>query len=152
MRYAKAFAVLATIFALIEALNRVRPFLVGYIGLPMPNPYYVRGPELVLLFGVAASLNFAVLYYAGSRFLHIIWNRGISIFHLSSFLVFGIFFLAAFSVPARLFTSDVSSERIRWLVLPAFFGMLSLVLTLLAFGVNLSIAAAQVLRTRFAKQ
>jgi hypothetical protein len=151
MRYGRAFAILAAFFAIIAALEHLTPSF-RYPGIILGDKYWVRGPAPVLLFGVAASVNFAVLYYGGDRLLHVVWNRVLSIFQLSSFALFGICSLIAFSVSSRLMTGSASGEGIAWLiVLPWMVGLLSLLLSLLAFGLNLLLAASQLLRTRFAK-
>jgi hypothetical protein len=148
MLAAKLFAALAVFFALLAALARLVPF--PSLDVPAHATYFVFGPILVLLFCVVASANFALLYYAGVRFFHARWNRTLTILHLSLFVFFGISLSVVFTVSYRIANGPEAGETLRWLVIPSFLGILSLVASLAVFGVNLALVVVQIVRARFA--
>ncbi len=150
MLYAKLFGVLAIVFSICAGLAWLNPLPSLDVGLHAT--YFVLGPVHVLLFCAATSLNFAVLYYAGARFFHARWNRTLSVLHFSLFVCFGISFSVVFAVSVRIANGPEVGEALRWLVVPWFLGVLSLVACFVAFGVNLIFVVLQILRTRFVRQ
>ncbi len=150
MLQTKLFGVLAIVFSICAGLAWLNPLPSLDVGLHAT--YFVLGPVLVLLFCATTSLNFAVLYYAGARFFHARWNRTLSVLHFSLFVCFGISFSVVFAVSVRIANGPEVGEALRWLVVPWFLGVLSLVACFVAFGVNLIFVVVQILRTRFVRQ
>ena len=150
MLQTKLFGVLAIVFSICAGLAWLNPLPSLDVGLHAT--YFVLGPVLVLLFCATTSLNFAVLYYAGARFFHARWNRTLSVLHFSLFVCFGISFSVVFAVSVRIANGPEVGEALRWLVVPWFLGVLSLVACFVAFGVNLIFVVLQILRTRFVRQ
>ena len=146
---AKLFAVLAVIFAILAGLVRLRPPLFG-VDVAVHSTYFVLEPILVLLFCAVTSANFAVLYYAAVRFFHARWNRMLSVLHFFLLVCFGISLSVVFAVSTRGPNGSHVGETLRWLVIPWFLGILSLVSCLAVFGVNLTLVVVQILRARFA--
>ncbi|PYT55544.1 MAG: hypothetical protein DMG43_02720 [Acidobacteria bacterium] len=147
---AKLFAVFAIVFSACAGLGWLSslPSVDTYVH----DKYFVVEPVLVLLFCAVASVNFAVLYYAAARFFHARWNRTLSVLHFSLFVCFGISFSVVFAVSVRIANGSEVGEALRWLVVPWFLGVLSLVACFVAFGVNLIFVVLQILRTRFVRQ
>jgi len=148
---AKLFSVLAVVFAILAGLARLRPLPGVGVDVPVHSTYFVLGPVLVLLFCAVTSLNFAVLYYAAARFFHARWNRTLSIFHFSLFACFGISLSVVFAVSTRVANGpDIGEATLRWLFIPLFLGILSLMVCFVVFAVNLALVVVQLVRTRFA--
>jgi heme/copper-type cytochrome/quinol oxidase subunit 1 len=147
---AKLFSALALIFLICAGLARLKPFSSVFVDLPLHGTYFVFGPMLVLLFCAVASANFAVLYYAAIRIFHARWNRILSILHFSLLVCFGISLAVVFAAPTHGGTGLDAGEALRWLVIPASLGILSLVACLVVFGANLTLVVVQIVRARFA--
>jgi hypothetical protein len=145
---AKLFAGLAVAFSICAGLARLHPLPPAYIA--VRATYFAFGPVLVLLFWAATSLNFAVLYYAAVRFFHGRWNRTLSVLHFSLLVCSGISLSVVFAISTRGPNSPDAGEALRWLVIPASLGILSLVASLAVFGVNLTLVVVQIVRARFA--
>ena len=144
---AKLYAVLAMIFAACAGIAWRN--LPG-VDIGLHDRFFVVGPMLVLLFCAVSSINFAVLYYAADRFFHACWNRTLSILHLSLFVCFGFSLAFVFAMSTRVASDPGVGEAVRWLVVPFFAGILSLVACFVLFGVNLTMVVVQILRARFA--
>ena len=140
----KLFVVLAIVFSACAGLAWLSPLRA--VDISVHDKYFVVGPVFVLLFCAVASVNFAVLYYAGARFFHAEWNRTLSVLHFSLFVCFGLSFAVVFAMSTR----PGIGEALRWLVIPWFLGILSLVGCFILFGINLAIVVVQILRARFA--
>jgi hypothetical protein len=112
--------------------------------------YFVYAPKLVLLFCAVASLNFAVLYYAGARFFHARWNYALSVLHSALFVCFGVSLFVVFAMSGRVANGPDAGEALRWLAIPWFLGILSLFLSFVVFSVSLTLTVVQVVRTRLA--
>jgi heme/copper-type cytochrome/quinol oxidase subunit 1 len=135
---AKLFAVLAVIFAILAGLVRLRPPLFG-VDVAVHSTYFVLEPILVLLFCAVTSANFAVLYYAAVRFFHARWNPMLSVLHFSLLVYFGVSLSVVFAVSTHGANGPDVGETLRWLVIPWFLVILSLVACLAVFGVNLTL-------------
>jgi hypothetical protein len=146
---AKLFAGLAIVFFVCAGLAWLNPL--PAVDIYVRAPYFVFGPILILLFCALTSANFAVLYYAAVRFFHGRWNRTLSVLHFSLLVCFGISFSVVFAVGTRVANGpDVGEATLRWLFIPLFLGILSLVLCFVVFAVNLALTAVQLVRARFA--
>jgi heme/copper-type cytochrome/quinol oxidase subunit 1 len=145
---AKLFVVLAIVFSVCTGLAWLNPFLA--LDIYLHETYFVFGPKLVLLFCAVASLNFAVLYYAAARFFHARWNHALSVLHFTLFVCFGISLSIVFAMSRRVANGPDVGEALRWLVIPWFLGILSLLLSFVVFGVSLTLTVVQILRARFA--
>lgn len=145
---AKLFAGFAVGFLICAGLARLKPLPPADVYLH--DTYIVFGSALVLLFCAVASLNFAVLYYAATRFFHARWNRTLSILHLSLFVCFGVSLSVVFAMSTSMGNSPDAGQALRWLVIPWLLGILSLFASFLVFGVNLTLTAVQIVRARFA--
>jgi len=147
MRPAKLFAELAFAFAVLAGLTYLSPF--PGLDLYVHGVYRVVGPRLVLLFCVAASLNFAVLYYAGERFFQARWNRALSILHVCLFLSFAIGLSVAFAISTHFATGAGSEVEIYWTVVPLLVGLCGLVTGFVVFAINLALTVRHIVRARF---
>ncbi len=145
---AKLFAVLAIAFSICAGLAWLNPL--PSVDIYVHDKYFVFGPILVLLFCAVTSVNFAVLYYTAARFFHARWNRTLSVLHFSLFVCFGISFSVVFAMSTRVANGPDMGEALRWLVIPWFLGILSLVVCFIVFGVNLTLTVVQFVRARFA--
>lgn len=150
MKAARLFAMLTFIFLVLLGLSKL--VLLPGLDVTLHSTYLVFGPELVLLFSVVASANFAVLYYAGERIFRADWNRRLTILHFCLFLCFAIALSLAFTVSGLVTNGSMPSGSLRWEAVPMLLGILSLVASLLVFGLNLTLMVAQILRTRFARR
>jgi heme/copper-type cytochrome/quinol oxidase subunit 1 len=148
MLSAKLFGVLALVFLVCAGLARLNPL--PPVDIAVHDRFFAVGPILVFLFCAVTSVNFAVLYYAAGRFFHARWNRTLSILHFSLFACFGLSFAVVFAVSARVAKDPAVGEAFRWLVIPWFLGILSLVTCFVLFGVNLTMVVFQIVRARFA--
>lgn len=145
---AKLFAGFAVVFFICAGLAWLKPLPAADVYLH--DTYIVFGAAFILLFCAVASLNFAVLYYAATRFFHARWNCTLSILHLSLFVCFGVSLSVVFAMSRRMGNSPDAGLALRWLVIPWLLGILSLFASFLVFGVNLTLAVVQIVRTRFA--
>ena len=148
MLSAKLFAVLGIVFLICAGLARLNPL--ASVDIAVHDSYFAVGPKLVFMFCAVTSVNFAVLYYAAARFFHAHWNRTLSVLHFLLFACFGFSFVIVFAMSTRVANDPGAGEALRWLVIPWFLGILSLVICFVLFGVNLSIVVVQILRARFA--
>jgi heme/copper-type cytochrome/quinol oxidase subunit 1 len=148
MLSAKLFAALAIIFLTCAGLAWLSPM--PAVDISVHDKYFAFGPRLVFLFCAVTSVNFAVLYYAAARFFRARWNRALSVLHFSLFICFGFSFAVVFVMSARVANEPGTGEALRWLVIPWFLGILSLVTCFALFGVNLAMVVVQVVRGRFA--
>jgi hypothetical protein len=146
---AKLFAALAFAFAALAALAHLYPF--AGVDLYIHGVYWVLGPQLVLLFCVATSVNFAVLYYAGERIFLARWNRALSILHICLFLFFAIGVSVGFSISTHAGNRAGSENEIRWGLVSLLLGIISLVACFAVFAVNLAVTVTQIVRTRFGR-
>jgi heme/copper-type cytochrome/quinol oxidase subunit 1 len=144
---AKLFAELAFAFAVLAGLTYLIPF--PGLDLYVHGVYWVVGPRLVLLFCVAASLNFAVLYYAGERFFRARWNRALSILHVCLFLSFAIGLSVAFAISTHFATGAGSEVEIYWTVVPLLIGLFGLVTSFAVFVINLALTVTHIVRAGF---
>jgi hypothetical protein len=145
---AKLFAGLAVGFLICAGLAWLNPFPAADVYLH--DTYIVFGAAFVLLFCAVASLNFAVLYYAATRFFHARWNLTLSVLHVSLFVCFGVSLSVVFAVSRSIGNSPDAGQALRWLAIPWFLGILSLFASFLVFGVNLTLTVVQIVRARFA--
>lgn len=145
---AKLFAGLAVGFSICTGLAWLKPF--PAMDIYLHDTYVVFGPILILLFCAVASLNFAVLYYAGARFFHARWNRTLSVLHVSLFLCFGVSLSVVFAMSRGVENSPDAGQALRWFVVPWVLGIFSLFFSFLVFGVNLTLTVVQILRARLA--
>ncbi len=148
MLSAKLFAVLSIVFLICAGLARLNPL--ASVDIAIHDRYFAVGPKLVFMFCTVTSVNFAVLYYAAARFFHARWNRTLSVLHFLLFVCFGSSFAVVFATSARAANDPGAGEALRWLAIPWFLGILSLVICFVLFGVNLAIVVIQILRARFA--
>jgi heme/copper-type cytochrome/quinol oxidase subunit 1 len=146
----KLFTALAIVFAVFAGLAYLNPF--PSVDLSVRGAYWVLGPELVLLFCMVTSANFAVLYCAGDRFFHVRWNRGLSLLHVFLFLCFAIGFSIVFAISTRAANDRESGDAIRWMMVPRLLGIFGLVASFAVFAVNLALTVVHLLRARFARQ
>ena len=144
---AKLFAALAFAFAVLAGLTYLTPF--PGLDLYLHGVYRVVGPRLVLLFCVAASLNFAVLYYAAERFFQARWNRALSILHVCLFLLFAITLSVAFAISTHVATGAGSEVEIYWSVVLLLVGLCGLVTGFVVFAINLALTVTHIVRARF---
>ena len=144
---AKLFAALAFAFAVLAGLAHLSPF--PGLDLYVHGLNWVLGPELVLLFCVATSLNFAVLYYAGERFFQARWNRALGILHVCLFLSFAIGLSVAFAISTHFATGAGSEVEIYWTVVPLLVGLCGLVTSFVVFAINLALTITHIVRARF---
>lgn len=145
---AKLFAGLAIGFAICAGFAWLKPF--PGVDFYLHDTYVVFGPIFILLFCAAASLNFAVLYYAAARFFHARWNLPLSALHVSLFVCFGVSLSVVFAVSRSTGNGPDAGQALRWLVIPWFLGIVSLFVSFLAFAVNLTLTVVQIVRARFA--
>jgi hypothetical protein len=146
---AKLFTALAIIFAVLAGFAYVNPL--PSVDLFLHGIYLVLGPELVLLFCIVTSANFAILYYAGERIFHARWNRALSLLHVCLFLCFAISLPIVFAVSTRA-ANGGGSEAIRWILVPWLLGIFGLVASFVVFAINLALAVVQLLRMRLARR
>jgi hypothetical protein len=144
---AKLFAALALVFAVLVGLAHLRPF--PGVDLYIHGLNWVLGPKLVLLFCVATSLNFAVLYYAAERFFQARWNRALSILHVCLFLLFAIGLSVAFAISTHVATGAGSEVEIYWSVVLLLVGLCGLVTGFVVFAINLALTVTHIVRARF---
>jgi len=144
---AKLFAALAFAFAVLAGLAHLSP--IPGLDLYVHGVYWVVGPRPVLLFCVAASLNFAVLYYAGEKFFQARWNRALSILHVCLFLSFAIGLPVAFAISTHAANPAGSEAEIGWSVVPLVIGFLGLVSSFGVFAINLALTFTRIVRSRF---
>jgi len=144
---AKLFAVFAVLFALCAGLARLGAL--SPVDIAIRDRYFLVGPVLVLLFCSLASINFALLYYAADRFFHVRWNRALTLLHAALFLCFGISLSVVFAMSGRAGNGGTSEEETRWVVVPFFLGIFSLIASFVVFAVNLALTVVQLVRARF---
>lgn len=144
---AKLFTALAFAFALLVAFAHLGRF--PGVDLYVHGVSWVLGPKLVLLFCVATSLNFAVLYYAGERIFQARWNRALSILHVCLFMLFAIGLSVSFAISTHTSNRAGSEAEIGWSVLPLLFGFLCLLSSFGIFAISLALTVTHIVRTRF---
>jgi len=145
---AKLFAVLAAVFSIGAGIAWLNAW--PGIDIFMHDKYFVYGPWLILVFCAVASVNFAVLYYAAVRFFHARWNRTLSLLHFLLFAWFGVSLSIVYVTAVRVANEPGIAGTTVWVVVHWFTGILSLALSFGAFGLNLALILAQLVRTRFA--
>jgi hypothetical protein len=146
---ANVFAALAVVFAVLAGLAYLSAF--PGLDLYVHATYFVLRPSFALLFCVLTSANFAVLYYAGDRFFHARWNRGLSVLHVCLFLCFAICLSVVFAMSARAMSAAQSGEAIGWIGVPWLLGIFSFVTSLVVFATNLTLTVVQLVRARLAR-
>jgi hypothetical protein len=147
---AKLFMALAIMFAALAGFAWLIPF--PLVDVHVRGAYWVLGPDLVLLFCMVASGNFAVLYYAGDRFFHAPWKRTLSLLHVVLFLCFAISFSIVFALSTRAANGGESGAAVGWIVVPWLLGIFSFAASFAVFAVNLTLTVVHLMRTRFARQ
>jgi len=147
---AKLFTSLAIVFAVLAGFAYLNPF--QSVDTHVHGTYWVSGPGLVLLFCMVASANFAVLYYAGYRFFHAPWKRGLSLLHVVLFLCFAISFSIVFALSTRAANGGEAGAASGWIIVPWLLGMSSIVASFAVFAINLTLTVVHIVRTRFARQ
>jgi hypothetical protein len=100
----------------------------------------------VLWFCSLTSINFAILYYAAEKFAPTRWSRALGTGHFVLFSLFTVLFTALAIGVGR--GDSAHAEAIRWVVIPWFLGILSFVLGLILFFVNLTLTLIRTARAR----
>jgi heme/copper-type cytochrome/quinol oxidase subunit 1 len=145
---AKLFAALALVFAAFAGVARLYP--IASLDVGVHSTYFVVGPMLVVLFCLVTSANFAVLYYAGHRFVHARWNRALSLLHFSLFLCFAISLFLLLALFRRATNGNQPAEEMSWVVIPFLITIFSFAASFLIFAVNLTTTVVQLVRAHLA--
>ncbi len=144
MLLAKSFAAFGVVLAVAAAgAARLSPMDVEVHG-----TYLVFSPSLVLWFCSLTSVNFAILYWVAQKFVPTRWNRTLGILHFVLYFLFVILF-TVLAVAVRFWDSS-HPEALRWLVVPWLLGILSFLLGLALFFVNLILTLIRTARARLA--
>jgi hypothetical protein len=144
MLLAKSFAAFGVVLAVAAAgAARLSPMDVEVHG-----TYLVFSPSLVLWFCSLTSVNFAILYWVAQKFVPTRWNRTLGTLHFVLYFLFVILF-TVLAVAVRFWDSS-HAESLRWIVVPWFLGVLSFLLGLALFFVNLILTLIRTARARLA--
>ncbi|SRR5216684_2302729 len=144
MLLAKSFAAFGVVLAVAAAgAARLSPMDVEVHG-----TYLVFSPSLVLWFCSLTSVNFAILYWVAQKFVPTRWNRTLGILHFVLYFLFVILF-TVLAVAVRFWDSS-HPEALRWIVVPWLLGILSFLLGLALFFVNLILTLIRTARARLA--
>ncbi len=142
---AKLFAVLALTFSIFAGLAWL--FISPTADISVHDRFFAFRPALVPLFCAVTSANFAVLYYAGDQILHGRWNRTLSLVHFSLAVCFGV--SGSLVYPGLTHAGNSSNVILAWFIF-LLLGILSFLLAMVVFLVNLMLVTAQIVRARFA--
>jgi len=144
MLLAKSFAAFGVVLAVAAAgAARLSPMDVEVHG-----TYLVFSPSLVLWFCSLTSVNFAILYWVAQKFVPTRWNRTLGILHFVLYFLFVILF-TVLAVAVRFWDSS-HPEALRWIVVPWLLGILSFLLGLALFFVNLILTLIRTAQARLA--
>jgi len=145
MLLAKSFAALGVALAVAAATSAARLLA---LDVQVRGTYLLFSPSLVLWFCSLTSVNFAILYYAAEKFVPTRWSRTLGILHFGLFSSFVIVF-TVLATAARFWDSS-HPESLRWIVIPWLLGILSFLLGLVPFFVNLVLTLIRTARARLA--
>ena len=143
MRLAKLFGVLGVILAAAAASGAVRLL---HLDIHVHETYFAFSPNLVLWFCSLTSINFAILYWAADKFAPARWSRALGFAHFVLFSLFTVLFTVLAIGVGR--GDSAHAEAMRWVVIPWFLGILSFVLGLVLFFVNLTLTLIRTARAR----
>ncbi|MGB2899303.1 MAG: hypothetical protein WBB89_08565 [Candidatus Acidiferrum sp.] len=145
MLSARLFAVLGVVLAAAAASGAARLLP---LDIHLHGTYFAFSPNLVLWFCSLTSINFAILYYAAEKFVPTRWSRALGHAHFVLFSLFTLL-LVVFAIGVGRWDST-RPEAMSWLVIPWFLGILSFLLGLILFAVNLALTIIRSARARFA--
>ena len=143
MLLSKLFGVLGVVLAAAAASGAARLL---HLDIHLHETYFAFSPNLVLWFCSLTSVNFAILYWAAERFAPSRWSRALGTAHFVLFSLFTVLF-TALAIGAAL-RDSAHPEALRWIVIPWFLGILSFVLGLVLFFVNLTLTLIRTARGR----
>jgi heme/copper-type cytochrome/quinol oxidase subunit 1 len=145
---AKLFVGLAIVFSIFTGIVWLSSW--PLFDFSVHSTYFVFAPMHLSLFCALTSLNFAVLYYVAVRIFCARWNRALSLLHFLMSICVALALVILFVGLARATNGVEGGEALRWVVVPCFLGIVSFVVGLALFCVNLMLVGVQLLRARFA--
>jgi hypothetical protein len=145
MLLAKSFGAFGVVIAVAAATGAARLFP---LDTQVHGTYFSFSPSLVLWYCSLTSVNFAILYYAAEKFVPTRWSRTLGTLHFVLYSLF-VILLTVFAIAVHFWDSS-HPEALRWFVIPWLIGILSFLLGLVLFFVNLFLTVIRTARARFA--